>query len=650
MRSHLAILTAFTLAGVPSTPARALALPTTRAAADTTRPFVPPATIAELEARIRHLLDSTRTPGATLAMVRHDSVIYAGAFGLARVEPPLPATGATLFRIGSTSKAFVALAAMQLQREGKLTLDDPIKQHLPDLWYANPWEDTDPIRIVHLLEHTSGFDDNSLRTYASSDPTPLTLAEGLALDSTTRVSRWRPGTRFSYCNTGPAIVARIIERIEGKPFEQVVQERFFDPIGMRTATYLFPDTSRVQMATLYRGDGRTPYPYWHVFIRPAGSINASALDMAQYVRFLLGRGTIDGRTLLAREDIERMERSGTWIGVRAGLTLGYGLHLYRTSDTTGFVWTGHNGGVEGGLSDMSYLPDAGVGYATQINAGNGAALAAITRLVRGYLTHPLPRPAEPTVGTVPPGVATEFAGWYRPVSPRTQHLYFAERLLGLMRMAFPGDSMRLRPLLGDALSFVPVDSVHFRQRGESVASLAFVHDAGNGRPLGIEMGSPGLGVSMARVGTGQVWTELILAGAWLLGSLAGVVALVVAPVRALVRRLRGVSPAPSPARSLWRSAIVASLLLAAIFVAVAMSGVDINQLGRLTPTSATIYAAGLAFAAWAIFGFGLALRRRPVSGRWQTASLWTARSVLALHLVAAGYLTYWGFIGWQTWS
>jgi CubicO group peptidase (beta-lactamase class C family) len=117
------------------------------------------------------------------------------------------ATEATLFRIGSTSNAFVALTAMALVREGKLSLDTPLAKALPGFWFRNAWEATDPVRIVNLLEHTSGFDDNSLQSYANSDPKPLTLSEGLAIDTATRVSRWRPGTHFSYCNTGPAIVA-----------------------------------------------------------------------------------------------------------------------------------------------------------------------------------------------------------------------------------------------------------------------------------------------------------------------------------------------------------------------------------------------------------------------------------------------------------
>lgn len=621
-----------------------------RAVTDSVRPFVPPATIEELEARIRHVLDSTKTPGAGLAIVRHDSVVYSGGFGRARVAPEVPATAATLFRIGSTSKAFVALTALQLQREGKLSLDDPISKHLPDFWFKNAWEETDPVRIVHLLEHTAGFDDNSLRTYASSDPTPLTLEQGLALDSTTRVSRWRPGTRFSYCNTGPAIVALIIERIERKPFEQVVQQRLFDRIGMRTATYLFPDTSHVQMAQLYRGDGRTPYPYWHVFIRPAGSINASAHDMAQYVRFLLGRGTIDTTVILPREDIERMERSGTWIGARSGLTLGYGLHMYRTSDTTGFVWTGHNGGVEGGLSDMSYLPDAGVGYAVQINSGNGAVLQALTRLVRGYLTRSVSRPAEPPLGTAPPAIAAEFAGWYRPVSPRQQHLYFLERIIGLERLTFAGDTVRRRELLGSTSILVPVDSLRYRRPGESVASMAFVRDVVNNRPHGVEFGSPSLAVSTARVPTPMAILEVALTALWMLGTVAGIIALVLVPIRALVRRIRKRALPPSAARPLWRAAIVASVVVLAPVGAVAIGGAGIAELGNLSIVSGTIYAAGLAFAIWAIFGFGLAVRTRSATGRWAAASLWCARTVLALHLVAAAYLTYWGLIGWKMWG
>ena len=607
----------------------------------------PPATLTELESRIRRLLDSTKTPGAALAIVRHDSVIYTGGFGLARVEPSLPANARTLFRIGSTSKAFVALVAMQLQREGKLTINDPIRKHLPDFWYRNDWETTDPLRIVHFLEHTSGFDDNSLRTYASSDPAPLTLEQGLALDSTTRVSRWRPGTRFSYCNTGPAIVALIIERIEKKPFEQVVQERFFTPIGMRSATYLYPDTSVVEMAQLYRDDGRTTYPYWHVFIRPAGSINASATDMAEYLRFLLGRGTINGTTLLPAEDIARMERAETWIGTRAGLTMGYGLHLYRLTDSTGFVWTGHNGGVEGGLSDLSYIPESGVGYATQINTANGSVQGELAALVRGFLTKDLQRLPEPPVGTLAPAVSGEFSGWYRPVSPRMQHLWFAERIGGLAALRFSDDRLHYKPLLGDETELIPVDSMRFRGRGEPVATVALLRDPENDRPQAAEVDQ----TSMQRVGSLQAWTEIALGGGWLAALVAGFVALALVPIRALIRRVRKRPAKPaSEARPLWRSAMIASVLMLIPVIAITVGGAGIAELGNLSMVSGAMYAAGIAYLLWALFGLVRVLRTRGTAAGWQAVSLWTVRSALVLHAVGACYMTWFGVIGWRTWA
>lgn len=626
-------------------------LPVAAAAADSApKKFVAPRTIPELEARIRKVLDSTHVPGMGLAIVRHDSVVYTGGIGLSRVSPARPATAATLFRIGSTSKAFVALTVMALVREGKLSLRDPLRKHLPDFYYVNPWEATDTLRLVHLLEHTSGFDDNSLKSYAHNDPTPITLERGLALDSATRVSRWRPGTRFSYCNTGPAIVARVIEVIEGKPFEQVVQERWFGPIGMATATYLFPDTARVAAATLYRDDGTTPVPYWHVFIRPAGSINAAATDMAAYVRFLLGRGTIDGKVLLPADALERMERTESGLMGRAGLTVGYGLHLYRTTDSTGFVWTGHNGGVEGGLSDLSYLPQHGVGYALQINAGNGGALRLLTQLVRGYVTQGLAPQAPPPRATVSAAVRARFTGWYRAASPRMQHVAFAERLLGVDHLTFTDTSLVLQPLLDDVSEMIPVDSLLYRGRGEPVATMALVSDPGNGASEGLENFGPRLGGSAVKVSAFNALGSAALAALWCLAALLSLAAALFGGVRWVVRRLRK-RPTPRPAVATpWRWAMLATLFaLLNVGLLIAASD-DLLALGKLTAMSGGMHVAGVLFALASLAGVVIAVRGAAATTRWEKVSLATARVVLVMNLVAACYMTYWGYIGWRTWG
>jgi CubicO group peptidase (beta-lactamase class C family) len=618
-------------------------------------PPPPPArSIPELEARIRKVLDSTHTPGVGLTLVSRDSVLYTGGLGLANVAEQRPATGKTLFRIGSTSKAFVSLSVLLLQEEGKLKLSDSIRQYIPEIWFENRWEATDPIRIVNLLEHTTGFDDNSFKGYANNDPTPLTLRQGLELDAATHVSRWRPGTRVSYCNTGPAIAGYILEKIEGKPFERIIQERLFNPLGMTTATYLFPDTARLPVATLYKTDGKTAVRYWHVFIRPAGAINASAEDMAPYVRFLLNRGTVNGTQLLPAAAIERLERTEASLTAASGLKLGYGLHIARYADSAGFVWTGHDGGVEGGLTNMAYIPELGVGYAFMINSGNSDAYLEISRLVRDYLTRDAARPALPPVGPMPAEARAVYAGWYRPDNPRTQHLYFAERLLGLARLRVSDTALALRPLIGGAKAvhrFVPVSGLLFREPREPVATMALISDSANGRPEAIEAMGYLLPTSLSRIPAARAWIEIGVTVLWLAGMLLTLLVAVIGGARWVIRKLRGRTPDPSITRPMWRMAIAAFLALA-VGVGLFASMVASNELtiGAASATTVGAWLSLILFALLAAVGVVVTFRRIAATASPRRVSLVAVRTIAILNAIAAGYLIYWGFIGWRTWA
>ena len=230
----------------------------------------------------------TKTPGVAVAIVHRDLPEWVAGVGLADVATGRPATAETLFRIGSASKTFISLAVLELVDEGKLTLDTPLRKIAPEIGFDNRWEATDPVRIVDLLEHTTGWDDIHLRDYAEQAPPGWTTRQGIDFCRRSRVSRWPPGTRSAYCNDGPAVAAYVVEKLSGERFEDYVGEHFFTPIGMQTATYFQPPKG-VPAAVLYHPDGTTPYPYWNILIRPAGSINASAEDMAAYVRFYLNR-------------------------------------------------------------------------------------------------------------------------------------------------------------------------------------------------------------------------------------------------------------------------------------------------------------------------------------------------------------------------
>ncbi len=598
----------------------------------------PPRTRAELEARIQAIMKEERIPGVGLAVIAPDGSSWAAGLGVADVASGRPATAETLFRIGSITKNFVALSVLMLVEEGRLSLDDEVKKLVPDVAFENPWEATDALRVAHLLEHTTGFDDIALREYALDAPDALSLREGLAYNPVSRTSRWRPGTRMAYCNAGPAVAAAIVEKLGGRRFEDFVAERIFAPLGMTGATFFRPEGSRA--ATLYHDDGTTPYPYWRVLMRPAGSVNASAAEMGRYARLLLGRGTLDGTTLVRPASIERMEHPATTWGARAGLTTGYALGNYATLRDDGFVWQGHNGGVEGGLATLQYLPQQGVGVVILLNSGNGDGARRIEALVKAFATQGLTKPAAAPAARVPADVQAAFSGYWLPASPRQERLRFVSDLLGLERMQVSADGLVARPLLGDPLHFVATGPRTFRKRENSAATLALIDDPREG--LIVQSGS----TTYERISALRFWGQALLSGACL-GLLASALlfALVWLP-RAAWRRLRARPGLPGLGLRAWPAATVATLCAA---FALPIIGGDelIMRFGKPTPWSLGFALLTALFGLLALVGLWRTWRAAPQVAR---AVLWHARLAALANLVVAVFLASYGVLGWRTWG
>jgi CubicO group peptidase (beta-lactamase class C family) len=113
-----------------------------------------------------------------------------------------------------------------------LSLQDSVHKLAPEVWFENPWEASDPVRVVDLLEHTTGWDDIHLREFAKDAP-GIGLREALDYDHHSRISRWRPGTRMAYCNSGPAVAAYIVEKISGQHFIMVRSEHCSPPSWLK---------------------------------------------------------------------------------------------------------------------------------------------------------------------------------------------------------------------------------------------------------------------------------------------------------------------------------------------------------------------------------------------------------------------------------
>ena len=131
---------------------------------------------------------------------------------------------------------FVSLAILKLQEQGLVSLKDKVRDLVPEIEFKNPWSKTAPVLVEHLLEHTTGWDDIHLTEYALNDPA-LSLKQGLDYHPHSRTSRWMPGTRMAYCNSGPPVAAYIVEKITGQTFEDYVEEHFFQPMGMESMTF-----------------------------------------------------------------------------------------------------------------------------------------------------------------------------------------------------------------------------------------------------------------------------------------------------------------------------------------------------------------------------------------------------------------------------
>ena len=597
----------------------------------------PAQSIPELRQQLEKIVHDTHTPGMSIAIVRRDGPEWVDGLGQSNVAQNQPANADTLFRIGSTSKAFVSLSILKLVDEGKLSLNDPVRKLIPEIWFENRWEATDSVRVVDLLEHTTGWDDLHLPEYAK-DAKGMTLREGLDYYHHSRISRWPPGTRMAYCNSGPPVAAYIVEKLTGQRFEDYVTQNFFLPIGMKSATYF--EQPSPQLTTLYHDDGKTPYSYWNILERPAGAINASANDMAAYLGFYLNRGAVHGQQIMPAADIDRIETpTRTW-EAQQGLKAGYGLSNY-TSIHDGFVYHGHNGGVEGGLTELSYLPAYGVGYFYSINSGNGGAFAKIGDTIRAYITRGLIKPPVPAVAPLPAD-AEQYAGWYEPDSPRNGFMNFIERL-GLHRVHFDHGYLILSNLIGTINdTFVPVGGEQFRYLSkkdppEPIATAALIAPNAEGRFVFI-------GGTWKHIPAWFAIAELAFL-LWFFLALAAIV--LYAPfwlIGGLIKKRR--RPAE---RAIRLFPLIAVLSLAASISIFMLASDDLlNRLGNLTIWSFGLYLCTLLLAAASIAG-AVALwlaRRQPVRKSVRRFSI----AVTAALLIATAYLAWWGVIGIRLWA
>ncbi|HUG42597.1 MAG TPA: serine hydrolase domain-containing protein [Acidobacteriota bacterium] len=611
--------------------------------ASTSRPLAAePALSPSLESLQRDLaevLEETGTPGLGIALIEADRALWVGGIGKADRNSNRAVTADTFFRQGSISNSLVGLAALQLVEAGRLRLEDEVRQLAPEVEISNPWADTDPVRLVHLLEHTAGLDDLHPTEYAHQASDDLDLLSALRFHPHSRTVRWRPGTFHSYSNSGPALAAYIVEKRAGKGFEEYVRESILDPLRMERSGFALAPI-RDRLAAGFRPGWKQPTPDSHILFRPSGALNSSPAEMANFVRMFLGQGTLGDRKILSADSLARMETPTTTLAARNGLQVGYGLGN-STSITRKFVFHGHGGAIDGYLSEFAYLPRTGRGYAVMINSADREAFERIRDLVRAFLTKDLAPPIPPTP-EIPPRRLVGLAGFYQQMTPRAEITRALTRLIDVVRIDPSGGILRVRRLRNPSRDLIPVTDRRMRGSDDPLPTVAFIESRDDG--LIVQGFSKALTGNYRRISSaGFILQSFLLAVVLMMMASSLLFSFIWIPRRLLGR----ISPQePLSPRLLPLLAVLCLAVFVLLYLAASADPID--RLSAFTVWSFGLFASSLLFALFSLLGMFQNLRaaRRPRNRAAWLHSLFVSQALL----IAAIYLAYHGIIGIRTWS
>ena len=278
-------------------------------------------------------------PGASVMVIKDGQPVLTRSYGLANVKKGVSITSSTNFRLASITKQFTATSILMLVDDDKLTLDDSIRQHFPEL----P-EFAEGITIRHMLQHTSGIEDYE-PIYGDRFPEQVSDSGVLEIVSTTEATMFPPGSEYSYSNSAYAILAVLVEKLSAKTFPEFLHDNFFAPLGMtNTVAYVDGITMVPERSFGYtvsdEGVKYSDQSAWSAVLGDGG-IYSSVEDLFKWDQALYENGLISAEL-----------REQSWA---PGLeNYGFG---YRIDEYNGHKRYHHAGSTSGFRNFMQQFPD-----------------------------------------------------------------------------------------------------------------------------------------------------------------------------------------------------------------------------------------------------------------------------------------------------
>ena len=304
------------------------------------------------------LVNTGQILGLSVAIMEGSDTIFNKGFGYTDVRKTDPVTNETRFKIASISKLIGSTLIMKLAEEGKLSLDQNLLELLPD--YPNR-EQAQEITLRHMLSNTSGLEDYAVEidsAYVNTgvDPSKEDIYNFLK----NRDLNFKPGSNYSYCNTGFYLMGLIVERITGKSFQTEINRVINAPTGMELV--LISDALNDPKMSLYwelKKSGFIPYPHWP-WIKGDGGLTATSIMLAQFPRFWANGKIIDPHSF------ESMTQP---VVLNNGVETGYGIGV-RNGEFLGERIIGHTGGHKSTYAIMVYFPARNLTFVCLINTDN----------------------------------------------------------------------------------------------------------------------------------------------------------------------------------------------------------------------------------------------------------------------------------------
>lgn len=340
------------------------------------------ARLKNLDSFASKVLKDWHTAGVAIAVVEKGKVIYAGGFGYRDYEKKLPVTDKTLFAIGSCTKAFTASLLGVLEKEGKLEIEKPVINYLPQLKFYNEYT-TQHVTVQDLMCHRTGLPRHDFSWYAFP-----TTRDSLIKRIGFLEPSYELRLKYQYNNFMFLLQGVLAEKLTGKTWEQNVQERFFKPLGMTASNFSIADMKKsVDAAKGYteKKDSIVAMDYYNIdAMGPAGAINSNAAEMANWVITWIQNGKFNGKEIIPAAYVAQAKSAQMVSG--SGLPdaqvpdahfssygYGWGLNSYR-----GHYRVSHGGNIDGFSASATFFPTDSIGIVVLVNQ-NGSAVPGIIR-------------------------------------------------------------------------------------------------------------------------------------------------------------------------------------------------------------------------------------------------------------------------------